>query len=79
MSALSEAVRAAISQASTRRTEWEILLIYLPNRWSAGFEGGANEDFDLHDQIKAVCVAQGIPTRVLNDDAFDYTCRASVA
>ena len=77
--ALSEAVRAAISQAFARRAEWDVLLIYLPDRWSPGFEGGTNEDFDLHDQIKAVCAARGIPTQVLNDDAFTYACRASVA
>lgn len=77
--ALSEAVRAAIEVAVTRRVEWDVLLIYLPARWSAGFEGGANEDFDLHDHIKAVCAARGIPTQVLNDDAFTYACRASVA
>ncbi len=77
--ALSEAVRAAINVAVVRRAEWDVLLIYLPDRWSAGFEGGKNEDFDLHDLIKAVCAARGIPTQVLNDDAFTYRCRASVA
>lgn len=77
--ALSEAVRAAINEAAARRAEWDVLLIHLPDRWSAGFEGGANEDFDLHDLIKAICAARGIPTQVLNDDAFTYRCRASVA
>lgn len=77
--ALSEAVRAAIAQLALRRAEWDVVLIYLPDRWSAGFEGGANEDFDLHDQVKAVCAAQAIPTQLLNDKSFAYFCRASVA
>jgi hypothetical protein len=75
---LSEAVRAGIGELRGRRAEWDVILIYLPDQWAAGFTGGANDDFDLHDTIKATCAAQAIPTQVLNDDLFSYKCRASV-
>ena len=75
---LSDAIFAAIRQAAIRRADWDVLLIYLPDRWVRGFRGGPNLDFDLHDMIKAFCAAQSIPTQVLNDDVFHYHCRASV-
>jgi hypothetical protein len=75
---LSEAVRSAIAQLRLRRADWDVILIYLPDRWQAGFMGGSNDDFDLHATIKATCAAQAIPTQVINDDSLTYRCRASV-
>lgn len=76
---LAEALSKAMQEAKLRRAEWDVVLIYLPDRWSAAFEGGINVDFDLHDFIKARTAAQFIPTQVLNEDVWTYRCRASVA
>jgi hypothetical protein len=77
--ALAEALSTAMQQVKQRRAEWDVVLIYLPDRWRPAFEGGASVDFDLHDFIKAKTAAQAIPTQILNDDAWTYRCRASVA
>jgi hypothetical protein len=76
---LAEALSNAMQQAKQRRSEWDVVLIYLPERWRMAFEGGMSADFDLHDFIKARTAAQAIPTQVLNDDVWSYKCRASVA
>jgi len=75
---LAEAISNAMGQLKHIRTDWDVVLIYLPTAWHAAFEGGMSDDFDLHDFIKAKTAAQAIPTQLLNDDPFNYKCRASV-
>ena len=76
---LAEALSSAMQEVKQRRAEWNVVLIYLPDRWQPAFEGGSSVDFDLHDFIKAKTAAQAIPTQILNDDVWTYRCRASVA
>jgi hypothetical protein len=69
----------ALSSLRTNRSEFDVLLIYLPSRWQVGFKGGEDEDFDLHDYVKAITAASGIPTQItLEDSAMTYFCRCSV-
>ncbi len=76
---LATELQRAMSALEARRTDFDILLVYLPKRWERGFEAGGNEDFDLHDHIKAVAAMRGIPTQLLREDkALAYPCRASV-
>lgn len=77
--AVAEAISTAMGQLKHTRADWDVVLIFLPSSWHEAFEGGYSEDFDLHDFIKAKTAAQAIPTQILNDDAFTYKCRASVA
>ena len=74
---LAEAVSNAFGQLRHRRADWDVVLIHLPDAWEVAFEGGAHDDYDLHDFIKAKTAAQAIPTQVLNH-VFNYKCRASV-
>jgi hypothetical protein len=68
----------ALNQLGTLRQEFDIVLILLPDKWQAGFEG-LEDDFDLHDYIKAINASRGIPTQIiLESSALDYNCRASV-
>jgi hypothetical protein len=56
-----------------------MLFIYLPQRWQAGFTGGETDDFDLHDHLKAMTAARGIPIQLVREDsALAYHDRASV-
>ena len=56
-----------------------MLFIYIPQRWARGFSGGPNEDFDLHDHIKAMTAARRMPVQLVREDkALAYPCRASV-
>jgi len=76
---LSQYLTKAISAIQSHRSEFDILLIYLPVTWAAGFRGGPEEDFDLHDYLKAVTAMMGIPSQIIREDkAVTYPCRASV-
>ena len=50
-----------------------------PQRWSPGYTGASNEDFDLHDHLKATTAALGLPIQLVREDsALAYSCQASV-
>ncbi len=76
---LAQEFTRALSAVEGRRNEFDVVAVYLPNRWERGFFGPEGDEFDLHDYIKAVAAVRGIPTQVLNDDsALAYPCRCSV-
>src|SRR5207247_3082533 len=61
------------------RHEFDVVAIYLPNRWSSGFYGPEGHDFDLHDYLKATMAGRAIPTQIIREDsAISYFCRCSV-
>jgi hypothetical protein len=69
----------AIQTLETRRAEFDVLFIYVPERWAAGFTGGASDDFDLHDHLKAATAARRRPVQLLREDkALAYPDQASV-
>jgi hypothetical protein len=73
-----ELVRA-LTILEAKRNQFDVVAIYLPNRWERGFFGPDGDDFDLHDYVKAVAAVRGIPTQVINEDsALEYFCRCSV-
>ncbi len=76
---LAEQLSRAIHDISSRRTRFDVLFIYLPQRWAPGFKGGILDDFDLHDYLKAKTAAMGIPLQLIREDkAVAYSCTASV-
>jgi hypothetical protein len=76
---LAEALSRALSALSAHRSEFDVIAIYLPDRWSAGFYGPEDSDFDLHDYLKAVMAGRGIPTQIIRENsAVSYPCRCSV-
>jgi hypothetical protein len=76
---LAQELARALSVIETKRSQFDVVAIYLPNRWERGFFGGEGDDFDLHDYVKAVAAVRGIPTQVVNEDrALEYFCRCSV-
>lgn len=79
---LADQLRRAISRLLIQRSEFDVLVIYLPEKWKRGFWGPEGDDFDLHDFLKAYTATIDIPTQIVNDGAtgaFDYRCRCSVA
>lgn len=63
-----------------RRTEFDVLFIYIPQRWANGYVGGPGDEFDLHDHLKASAAARRLPIQLVREDkALAYHCRASVA
>lgn len=76
---LAEHIVRAIQTLSSHRTEFDLVFIYVPERWQPGFVGGADEDFDLHDHIKAFTAGAGIPVQLVREGrAISYDCQASV-
>lgn len=76
---LAERLVRAIQSFEARRAEFDVLFIYLPQRWASGFFGGSNEDFDLHDHLKAATAARRMPIQLVREDsALTYRDRASV-
>jgi len=69
----------AIQTLEARRDEFDVIFVYVPSAWAAGFVGGPGEDFDLHDHLKAATAARRIPIQLVREDrALAYPHRASV-
>ena len=76
---LAERLVRAIQRLQTHRSEFDVLFIYIPQRWNPGYTGVSNEDFDLHDHLKATTAALGLPIQLVREDsALTYSCQASV-
>ena len=77
--ALAEHLVRALQTLSAHRTEFDLVFMYVPERWQPGFAGGAGDDFDLHDHIKAFAAGAGIPVQLVREGrAISYDCQASV-
>jgi hypothetical protein len=69
----------AIQTLEAQRAQFDVLFLYVPRRWAPAYEGGPEDDFDLHDHLKAVTAARGIPIQLVREDkALAYPDRASV-
>jgi hypothetical protein len=76
---LADRLVRAIQSLEARRADFDVLFIYIPQRWAPGYVGGPNEDFDLHDHIKAATAARRLPVQLVREDkALAYAHRASV-
>jgi hypothetical protein len=76
---LADRLIRGIQSFEARRTEFDVLFIYIPERWSDGYVGGLAEDFDLHDHLKATTAARRLPVQLVREDkALAYRHRASV-
>jgi hypothetical protein len=76
---LAERLVRAIQALDARRSDFDVLFIYIPQRWAPGFVGASGDDFDLHDHLKAFTASRRIPIQVVREDkALAYTHRASV-
>lgn len=77
--ALADRLVRTIQSLEAQRNDFDVLFIYIPQRWAAGFVGAPDEDFDLHDHLKAFCAARRLPAQLVREDrALAYPCRASV-
>jgi hypothetical protein len=74
---LAEALTGAMNRINAFRTEFDVVMLFLPERWQSGFFG--DDDFNLHDYIKAVNASRGVPIQIVREGkALNYRCRASV-
>jgi hypothetical protein len=77
---LSEMIAGAIDDALRRvtalRSEFDVLAVHFPDAWARGLR---NPEFDAHDYLKVRAALVGVPTQVLNDRAFAFPYRTSLA
>jgi hypothetical protein len=77
--ALAAAMTRALAALGNMRHDFDVILILLSKQWERGFRN-RDEDFDLHDFIKAHAASDGICVQILREtSALDYFCRCSVA
>jgi hypothetical protein len=60
------------------RNRFDVVVCYPPPRYSALFQV-PDDNFDLHDAVKAFAAQHGLTTQIITDQALRYRCRASVA
>lgn len=79
---LAEILTGAIASLRSQRHAFDVVFMGLGENWSSGFEGTEDDDFDLHDYLKAYSASAGIPIQIIRggaqNDALDYYCRCSV-
>jgi hypothetical protein len=76
---LADRLTRAIQSFDARRADFDVLFIYIPQRWASGYVGGPDEDFDLHDHLKAFTAARCLPVQLVREDkALAYPHKASV-
>jgi hypothetical protein len=72
---LAQKLFEAIGGVSSRRAEYDVLMLFLPSSWEACF---AQPDFDLHDYLKAFCAPMNVPIQIITETALQRSCRANV-
>lgn len=73
---LADAMDAALRRLDTVRNEFDVALVHFPDTWLWATRGPR---FDAHDTLKAMGAGWNIPTQVLNDRAFSFAHKASLA
>ena len=66
----------SIGSLLNQKTNFDVLMVYLPQEWKTVFE---YDRFNLHDLLKAKLSKLSLPTQIVNDLAFEpERCRANV-
>jgi hypothetical protein len=73
---LFQAMDAALRRLDSIRNEFDVVLVHLPASWDPATR---TKFFDAHDALKALGAKYNIPTQVLNDRAFTFNYKASLA
>jgi hypothetical protein len=70
------AMSDALRRLSLVRDQFDVVVVHLPDRWASALRTPA---FDAHDALKALGAQHSIPTQVVNDRAFSFKYKASLA
>lgn len=63
----------SIAGIRTKRSTFDVLMIYLPSEWQTAF---IYDGFNLHDRLKARIAPLGIPVQIMNETVLTRRCRA---
>lgn len=73
---LTAAIGDSLRRLSLVRNEFDVVLVHLPDSWGPALR---TQGFDAHDVLKALGAQISIPTQVVNDRAFSFKYKASLA
>jgi hypothetical protein len=73
---LFQAMDSALRRLDAVRTEFDVVLVHFSDSWGPATR---TKGFDAHDALKALGAKYNIPTQVLNDRAFTFNYKASLA
>lgn len=73
---LFQVMDAALRRLDLVRNEFDVVLFHFPDSWGPATRA---KDFNAHDALKALAAKYNIPTQVLNDRAFTFKYKASLA
>lgn len=73
---LIQAMDSALRRLDSVRNEFDIVVVHFPDAWAPATR---TKSFDAHDALKALGAKYNIPTQVLNDRAFTFNHKASLA
>ena len=70
------AMDAALRRLEMVRNDFDVVLVHLPDAWAPA---SRSRNFDAHDALKGLGAKYNIPTQVINDRAFTFQHKASLA
>ncbi|MFN3856596.1 MAG: argonaute/piwi family protein [Caulobacter sp.] len=70
------AMESALRRLDAVRSSFDVVLVHFPDSWNAATRA---KFFDAHDALKALGAKYNIPTQVINDRAFVFAHKASLA
>lgn len=73
---LVQSLRNSLDRLNLIRDTFDVVLVHLPDAWASAFRA---DGFDAHDTLKALGAMCAIPTQVINDCAFTFQYKASLA
>jgi hypothetical protein len=73
---LFQAMDSALRRLDAMRNDFDVVLLHLPDAWAPATK---TSRFDAHDALKGLGAKYNIPTQVVNDRAFVFGHKASIA
>jgi hypothetical protein len=76
---LAMAMSGALAALRLVRHEFDVAMILVDEQWEPGLRAKDDEDFDLHDYIKAIAASERMCVQIVREaGALNYGCRCSV-
>jgi len=72
---LASQIMHSIGQINMKRSNFDVLFLYLPDAWKSAFE---YEGFHLHNYLKARLAPLNVPIQIINDLSYTRQCRSQV-